>query len=117
MCGRPGRRYSPGRCASARGWADESLLRTDIDRLRGRIEVNVWIRGRRSPHFTQAAEQVARHGPIRALEMAVIAALAQSARTPAENQRQAVIALSAKIHQRWMDGQDRSAEAIGGTGC
>jgi DNA-binding CsgD family transcriptional regulator/tetratricopeptide (TPR) repeat protein len=65
-------------CASARGLADDSLLRADIDRLRGRIEVNVGSAVDAHRIFTQAAEQVARHDPVRALEMAVIAAVAQS---------------------------------------
>ena len=59
-------------CTSARGLADDTLLRADIDRLRGRIEVNVGSAVDAHRIFTQAAEQVAGHDPVRALEMAVI---------------------------------------------
>ncbi len=76
--------------SSARGRADEPLLLADIDRLRGRIAVNVGSAADAHRIFTQAAEQVAMHEPVRALEMAVAAAVARShgidsgARLPAD---------------------------------
>ena len=65
-------------CTSARALADDRLLRADIDRLRGRIEFNVGSADDAHRILTRAAEQVAARDPIRALEMAVAAAVAQS---------------------------------------
>jgi DNA-binding CsgD family transcriptional regulator/tetratricopeptide (TPR) repeat protein len=76
--------------SDAREHADEPLLLADVDRLRGRIAVNVGSAADAHRIFTQAAEQVAAHEPIRALEMAVAAAVARShgvdsgARLPAD---------------------------------
>jgi DNA-binding CsgD family transcriptional regulator len=76
--------------SAARERADDPLLRADIDRLRGRIAVNVGSAADAHRIFTQAAEQVAVHEPVRALEMAVAAAVARShgidsgARLPAD---------------------------------
>ena len=76
--------------SAARGRADDPLLLADIDRLRGRIAVNVGSAADAHRIFTQAAEQVAVHEPVRALEMAVAAAVARShgidsgARLPAD---------------------------------
>jgi hypothetical protein len=64
-------------CASARALADDRLLRADIDRLRGRIEFNVGSANDAHRILTRAAEQVATHDPVRALEMAVAAGVAQ----------------------------------------
>ncbi|MCW2767903.1 MAG: transcriptional regulator, LuxR family [Nocardioides sp.] len=64
--------------SAARERADEPLLLADIDRLRGRIAVNVGSAADAHRIFTQAAEQVAVHEPVRALEMAVAAAVARS---------------------------------------
>ncbi len=64
-------------CISAGAVADDGLLRADIDRLRGRIEVNVGSALDAHRIFTQAAERVARRDPVRAVEMAVAAAVAQ----------------------------------------
>lgn len=59
----------------ARDLADDRVLRADIDRLRGRIEVNVGsaLDGHRI--FTTAARAVAADDPHRALELAVASAL------------------------------------------
>jgi DNA-binding CsgD family transcriptional regulator/tetratricopeptide (TPR) repeat protein len=65
-------------CASARALADDRLVRADIDRLRGRIEFNVGSANDAHRILTRAAEQVAAHDPVRALEMAVAAGVAQS---------------------------------------
>ena len=65
-------------CVSAGALADDDLLRADIDRLRGRIEINVGSATDAHRIFTQAAERVARRDPVRAVEMAVAAAVAQS---------------------------------------
>ena len=76
--------------SAARVRADDPLLLADIDRLRGRIAVNVGSAADAHRIFTQAAEQVAVHEPVRALEMAVAAAVARShgidsgARLPAD---------------------------------
>ena len=64
--------------SAARERADDPLLLADIDRLRGRIAVNVGSAADAHRIFTQAAEQVAVHEPVRALEMAVAAAVARS---------------------------------------
>lgn len=64
--------------AAARTHADDPLLQADIDRLRGRIEVNVGSADDAHRIFTQAVQRVAGHDPSRALEMAVAAAVAQS---------------------------------------
>lgn len=65
-------------CASARALADDPVLRADIDRLRGRIEFNVGSAIDAHRILTRAAEQVAAHDAVRALEMAVAVAVAQS---------------------------------------
>jgi DNA-binding CsgD family transcriptional regulator len=65
-------------CASARALADDRLLRADIERLRGRIEFNVGSANDAHRILTGAAEQVAAHDAVRALEMAVAAGVAQS---------------------------------------
>ena len=64
--------------STARERAEDPLLLADIDRLRGRIAVNVGSASDAHRIFTQAAEQVAVHEPVRALEMAVAAAVARS---------------------------------------
>ena len=60
---------------AAREGADDRLLRADIDRLRGRIEVNVGSAADAHRIFTQAARAVAADDPTRALEMAVAASV------------------------------------------
>ncbi|MEP7092259.1 MAG: AAA family ATPase, partial [Nocardioidaceae bacterium] len=64
--------------SEARERAEDPLLLADIDRLRGRIAVNVGSASDAHRIFTQAAERVAAHEPVRALEMAVAAAVARS---------------------------------------
>lgn len=64
--------------ATARGHAEDPLLRADIDRLRGRIEVNVGAADVAHRIFTQAAQSIAALDPDRAIEMAVAAAVAGS---------------------------------------
>ena len=64
--------------SAARERADDPLLLADIDRLRGRIAVNVGSAADAHRILTQAAERVAVHEPVRALEMAVAAAVARS---------------------------------------
>jgi DNA-binding CsgD family transcriptional regulator/tetratricopeptide (TPR) repeat protein len=64
--------------AAARARTDDPILLADIDRLRGRIAVNVGSATDAHRIFTRAAELVAPHEPIRALEMAVAAAVARS---------------------------------------
>ncbi len=64
--------------AAAREHAVDPLLCADIDRLRGRIEMNVGSAESAHRIFTQAARTVAPHDQDRALEMAVAAALARS---------------------------------------
>ncbi len=61
--------------AAARDRADDQLLRADIDRLRGRIEVNVGSAVDAHRIFTLAAQAVIADDPERALEMAAAAAL------------------------------------------
>jgi DNA-binding CsgD family transcriptional regulator len=60
---------------AAREQADDRVLRADIDRLRGRIEVNVGSAIDAHRTFTTAARTVAADDPTRALELAVAAAL------------------------------------------
>jgi DNA-binding CsgD family transcriptional regulator len=69
---------SSGLLSTARERADDPLLLADIDRLRGRIAVNLGSAADAHRIFTRAAEQVAAHDPVRALEMAVAAAVAHS---------------------------------------
>ncbi len=64
--------------SAAREHADDPLLLADIDRLRGRIAVNVGSAADAHRIFTQAAEQVAAYEPVRPLEMAVAAAVSRS---------------------------------------
>ena len=61
--------------AAARDLADDRLLRADIDRLRGRIEVNVGSATDAHHIFATAARAVASDDPARGLELAVAAAL------------------------------------------
>jgi DNA-binding CsgD family transcriptional regulator len=60
---------------AARELADERTLRADIDRLRGRIEVNVGSAADAHHTFAAAARAVLADDPTRALELAVAAAL------------------------------------------
>jgi DNA-binding CsgD family transcriptional regulator len=62
----------------ARELADDALLRADIERLRGRIEVNVGSATDAHRIFMQAARAVVDQDPVRALEMAVAATLMRS---------------------------------------
>ena len=62
----------------ARELADDALLRADIERLRGRIEVNVGSATDAHRIFMQAARAVVGQDPVRALEMAVAATLMRS---------------------------------------
>jgi DNA-binding CsgD family transcriptional regulator len=64
--------------SSAREGTDDPLLLADIDRLRGRIAVNVGSAADAHRIFIHAAERVAAHDPVRALEMAVAVAVAHS---------------------------------------
>ena len=64
--------------SAARRAADDPLLLADIDRLRGRIEMNAGSAADGHRIFTQAAERVAKYEPVRALEMATAAAVARS---------------------------------------
>jgi len=61
--------------AAARDLADDRVLRADIDRLRGRIEVNVGSATDAHHTFAAAARAVTADDPNRALELAVAAAL------------------------------------------
>jgi DNA-binding CsgD family transcriptional regulator len=61
--------------AAAREHVDDPLLGADIDRLRGRIEVNVGSATSAHRTFVDAARTVADADPARALEMAVAAAV------------------------------------------
>ena len=61
--------------AAARELADDRVLRADIDRLRGRIEVNVGSATDAHHIFAAAARAVLADDPTRALELAVAAAL------------------------------------------
>lgn len=61
--------------AAARELADDQVLRADIDRLRGRIEVNVGSALDAHRIFTGAARAVTADDPTRALELAVASAL------------------------------------------
>ena len=60
---------------AARTDSDDRLLRADIDRLRGRIEVNIGSAAQAYRIFTSAARAVASDDPARALEMRVAATL------------------------------------------
>ena len=59
--------------AAARDQGDDRLLRADIDRLRGRIEVNIGSASEAHRIFMRAARAVAADDPARALEMAMTA--------------------------------------------
>lgn len=59
--------------AAARDQADDRLLRADIDRLRGRIEVNIGSASEAHRIFMRAARAVAADDPARALELAMTA--------------------------------------------
>jgi DNA-binding CsgD family transcriptional regulator len=61
--------------AQARELADDPILRADLDRLRGRIEVNVGSAVDAHRIFTGAVGAVSDHDPNRALELAVASAL------------------------------------------
>ena len=61
--------------AAARAHADDRVLRADIDRLRGRIEVNVGSATEAHRIFATTARAVTADDPTRALELAVAAAL------------------------------------------
>jgi DNA-binding CsgD family transcriptional regulator len=61
--------------AAAREQTADGLLRADIDRLRGRIEVNVGSASDAHRIFAQAARAVAADDPDRSLEMAVAASV------------------------------------------
>ena len=63
---------------SARELTGDALLFADIDRLRGRIEVNVGSATDAHRIFMQAARAVVDLDPVRALEMAVAATLMRS---------------------------------------
>ena len=60
---------------ASRELADDRVLRADIDRLRGRIEVNVGSATDAHHMFAAAARAVLADDPTRALELAVAAAL------------------------------------------
>jgi DNA-binding CsgD family transcriptional regulator len=60
---------------AARERTDDEVLRADIDRLRGRIEINVGSATDGHRIFTEAARAVAAADPDRALEMAVAASV------------------------------------------
>jgi DNA-binding CsgD family transcriptional regulator len=60
---------------AARELADDRVLRADVDRLRGRIEVNVGSASDAHHTFAAAARAVLADDPTRALELAVAAAL------------------------------------------
>lgn len=70
-------RTTPARtlAAAARELADGRVLRADIDRLRGRVEVNVGSAIDAHRTFATAARAVMADDPTRALELAVAAAL------------------------------------------
>ena len=61
--------------AAARELTDDRVLRADIDRLRGRIEVNVGSATNAHHTFAAAARAVLADDPTRALELAVASAL------------------------------------------
>ena len=61
--------------AAARELADDPVLRADIDRLRGRIDVNIGSATDAHHTFAAAARTVRPSDPTRALELAVAAAL------------------------------------------
>jgi DNA-binding CsgD family transcriptional regulator len=61
--------------AEARAGSDDRLVRADIDRLRGRIEVNVGSATAAHGIFQRAALAVVADDPARALEMAAAASL------------------------------------------
>ena len=63
--------------ARARPRAADPLLLADVDRLRGRVEVTVGSAPTAHRIFIDAAREVAAHDQVRALEMAVAAAIAQ----------------------------------------
>jgi len=60
---------------AARGGADDRILRADIARLLGRIEVNVGSAAKAYRTFSSAAQAVAADDPARAVEMWVAATL------------------------------------------
>lgn len=64
--------------ATARQCADDPILLADVDRLRGRIEMYIGSAADGHRIFVQAAERVAAHEPVRALEMATVAAIGRS---------------------------------------
>ena len=62
----------------AREQVQDPLLRADLDRLRGRIEMNVGAAAVGHRIFVEAAQRVAPVDPIRALEIATAAAVGRS---------------------------------------
>jgi DNA-binding CsgD family transcriptional regulator/tetratricopeptide (TPR) repeat protein len=72
-CGQPTRARTLA--AAAREGTGDGLLRADIDRLRGRIEINVGSASDGHRIFTRAARVVAADDPDRALEMAAAASV------------------------------------------
>lgn len=72
-CGRAGE--AQALLAAAREGADDPLLRCDIARLRGHIEVNLGSAAGAHRIFVEAAQAVAPYDPARALEIAVAAAV------------------------------------------
>ena len=64
--------------ATARQRAEDPLLLADIDRLRGRMAMYVGSAADGHRIFIQAAARVAPHEPIRALEIATVAAVGRS---------------------------------------
>jgi DNA-binding CsgD family transcriptional regulator len=72
-CGRA--THSRALLSSARECVADPLLRSDIARLRGRIEVNVGSAADAHRIFVEAAHAVHESDPLRALEMAVAAAV------------------------------------------
>ncbi|PVU83059.1 LuxR family transcriptional regulator [Cellulomonas sp. WB94] len=119
--------------ATARNETDDPVLRADIDRLRGRVEVNVGSSSAAHRIYVNAAAAVARHDPDRAVDLAVAArglaayggdsgvALApetlstqpipgESART--RSLRQLLKAMTAASEGRWSDGLDLFRECL-----
>ncbi len=115
---------------TARGLADDRILRADIDRLRARVEINVGSAVTAHHIFITAARSVVAEDPVRALEMRVAATLTHqfNADVPADAEawpdaalptdprtrclRQLLTATTADADHRWEEALPALSQAV-----
>ena len=115
---------------TARGLADDRILRADIDRLRARVEINVGSAVTAHHIFITAARSVVAEDPVRALEMRVAATLTHqfNADVPADADawpdaalptdprtrclRQLLTATTADADHRWEEALPALSQAV-----